>query len=307
MHIRKKQLLGFFGLVVVAAITAIASTIPSPNVNAATSAELEIRVVVTNNVPSVEITAPTGDGTDSTPTIKTTYNNATGIEYYLVYTDGTGDHEVLVETFTPTVDPNTGIASGTHDVTVNLNNYAGYGEYTIKAVVTGPEFAEDTRNIRFLPIIPEYIGTDEDNNPEFTIDSDDGVGSVHIQVYPKNPDGSRGDPVFVDDIVANLPITNDEITVLLTDAGVDTGDYIVDFTPYGTGGTSDTPIYDPYTLIVPYTKPGSPEVPNTGAFFSQLGLSKQDTIITSLIAFFGTAFFAIILLCRKNNNQRRRR
>ena len=74
MHIRKKQLLGFFGLVVVAAITAIASTIPSPNVNAATSAELEIRVVVTNNVPSVEITAPTGDGTDSTPTIKTTKN-----------------------------------------------------------------------------------------------------------------------------------------------------------------------------------------------------------------------------------------
>ena len=314
MHKRKKRLLGLIGLVVVAAITWFASTLPTPMASANSSATTEITVTVYSVVPNVVI-EPLGTKVMAAVDVESIYSNVTEVEYRLLYDDGVA-HDELIEMFYPPIPPGENTASGTRTLTVNLPSY---GDYTVKAIARNTHdggFSEDLVDVRFVPLNPQSAGNDENGNPEVQLDYDPTVVcSVRLQAYYKNPNGTPGEPFFGSPKVYQLPVPGNTIVLTeFSEQGLESQDFIIEVTACGCGASAGEPVGDssvnPSIMTVSYIKPSSPDtpitpgVPHTGAFFAALVLSRSDYLITSLIVFFSLAFFAIVILGRKKKASR---
>ena len=312
MNRAKKKLFGFLGLVFVAVMTVIATAIPTPSAGATSSATDIIRVIVHNRYPAVTITEPANNHIFATasPEIDISYDNISKVALKLTFEDEDGiSHDVNLTNIVPSdeeLDPELGIASGSVASVINdLNNYGGYNKYTLTVTGSGSgAFAEDIITFYYASVAPTYDSADANTgDPIINIAHDAGVGSYSIQVY------QNGVAKFETPISYTVPNPgyngSKNFTLPFASYGLESGNYEVVVTPYDLDG-EEMEIDENIKLDFTYTRPVTPDVPNTGFLTNNLTISEADYVITGLMIFFGSAIAALIIINRKKTSRPRR-
>lgn len=204
----KKHILGFVGLVGVAAMTAVAYTLPTPDAAAVASASAEVTYSVEVHEKAAVTLADSLDGmvfAESPIIIKSNYSETAKLRYYLTYIDASGNQvtEQLVRTTCTSGDCSSlQYLAGADEFVLDLNDYAGYGKYQLHVVADGVQSTnEDYATFEYSAGAPADQGTDENGNPIIDIKVDDNVKYVDIQVYDED-----GNPLFVDENGNPTPI-----------------------------------------------------------------------------------------------------
>lgn len=240
-----KQILGYVGLGLVTAITAIAVALPVANANAFGS-EINLKVVVHTQTPSTVIQSPT-DGsefTNSSIQISNIYSQASTIRYTLTHIDNNGTRTDY--NLPDYIASTSGTADGTHNWTLNLNNYGGqYGQYilssTVGAVTDYISFSYNTINSN-----PSGTTTDPTTkDPIITVNYNDDVCSLKIQAYNKLTGAALFNPEFVYTIPTPRPASNtSKVTLPFSQYNANAGDYSVVISAYGCGNNQNNQVGD---------------------------------------------------------------
>ncbi len=325
MKRKKKQLLGFAGLVAVAIMTAVAYCLPTPD--AAAVAEpyacdpsiegdcatdesgINLQVVINEATTSVAIVAPQNNSTVVGQNVKfsTNFNEVTRIDYYLTHkkADGTTERINL-----PSYTPPAGTTSGTHDFEYDLSAY-DYGNYQFHVTGYGGNNAvrEDVVEFNYNAIQISDSGTTAANkDPIVRIEANDQVDKILVHVYDKD-----GNPVMVDESGNEIPleVSRDEIDpntglVLITlpfeRYGAEPGEYNVVAVAYN---DRDEVISMAHTMVTyapgAAVDPNVPETPNTGSgLFADLNITRVDYLITGLIIFALASALGLYLVWSKS-------
>ena len=301
MNKAKKKFLGCVGLFLVAAMTAVAASIPTPVGAVSDSVTDTITVIVHNRYPAAAFSNVVNNQFVSDPIndIYVRYDNASRVQLKLGYYN---EYEVLQETivgdYIPTdLDPTLGIASGEVKFNINLNNFGGYNKYTLTAIVSGSgAYDEDIVSIYYSAVSPTFVKLAENGDPIINVAHDKGVANYEIQVYDLS-----GNPKFTTPIFYETPNAEDsgnkDFTLPFASYGIETGSYIVIVTPYNADG-DEIIVDENVRLELNYTRPVAPDVPDTGRFLAELNISKADYVATGLLAFFGVAIVALVKMNR---------
>ena len=132
-----KKILGSLGLGLVAAVTAFAATIQVPGASAVTATSDQIQVRVLTEEPEVTVTPSVPSGseiTTSTYGFTVAYNNLINIKATLVNTGEDGTIKWNEEIWNEDVS-----GYGDKTFSLNLNEYGGYGTFTITVTGTSAE------------------------------------------------------------------------------------------------------------------------------------------------------------------------
>lgn len=170
-----KKALGFAGLGLVAAFTAVAATIPSPSAMAVATSSITDVIQVYIPHDDAEITVnETGERKDTDPnySFHVIYENVRDIKGIIVNRDD-GDGVLYSGEFW---NENLDWELGERDFSFNLNEYGGYGNYTI--IVTGIGEGE-------VPV--ERILTFKYREPSGEKDTDDGEIQIDVDVPDERP------------------------------------------------------------------------------------------------------------------------
>ena len=294
-----KIVLGFFGLMMVAAMTVFAATIPIPEAQATTSFTDTITITVVGTKVIVDIANPESGATlyHHDQTINVNYQNTTSITLTGTYKNADGTEiPITIGTL-----PTTGDA-GAVPFSVNLNNY-GYGQYTITAEGNGTDGtpASDFVTFKYVPMdmhIPDPNPTDEvpiDLEYDF-----DNVCSVDINVYLGNVLVAPPSPVHVEAPTTHVVIPLDNF---------ESGKYTIEAVPYDCpSDPDDEPQPLPFgpTTEINVDKDEDIPVPDTGGQFFGMNISKTDYLLTAIIVFFAFAALALMIVIKGRKNNKRR-
>lgn len=267
-----KHLLGIGGLAVVAAITTVAYHIP--DVGAVSNGAVDINVNVVSNNPEIKIKSPL-DGaklTNANLNIIARYSDADQVEYFL--SNGTKTEKINSPAFIP--------PSGEQNFIYNLKDFdnttAGYGNYTLRAVVTKESSSvEDTVGFSYSPasIDDGSIPTDENNNPIIDLNVKEGVAKVEAIVLDSN-----GNEAFrtVVDTDGNTKIN---MTLPFSSNNMESGNYRVKFITYSYNGlgqlvADQTESTTNLQTQVTYKKKAEPIVPDDDTPTTPLNPSAGD-------------------------------
>lgn len=209
-----KKILGFVGLGFVAAVTTVAASIPAPIASATGSAVDTLRVYVTHNDPELTMT------TESPATI-----TEPGYSFRVGY-DNVSDVTVTIENkndagetlYSGTIwSENTGNALGSKDFNLNLNDYGGYGNITIKAVAIGDGGVPIERilTVKYTAADENTSGEGEDE-PSVPIDiPEETVVTVDFTLYAADKE------TVVKDDIPSVQNPGDNVTIDLSDVTPD--------------------------------------------------------------------------------------
>ena len=314
---KKKQLLGFVGLALVFAMTAIAYSLPAPG---AAAQDLNISVTVTAEEGSAKIIAPT-DGavlTGRTTTVSVSYNKIRSMTTTMTCKNASGE-QVFEETRNANLTEPTGVANeqftiaeGLGDVTCSAKTeargldgelYPDGVSFTFRAMNIPGGGTED--NPVKPPVNPDEpcegptcVNVDENNDPIVDVIVSDDVEQVSVQVYDADKN-----PVFVDKDGKETPLltTKDAfkdgkltITLPMSDYSAKPGKYVAYFTATNSKGEVVS-VNEYWFEYMPKV-----ETPGTGSIFKDLNLSRADYLVTGLVAFGAVAGFAVYLVFRKS-------
>jgi len=281
-----KQIFGFAGLALVVAVTAFAATLPSPGASAAQNSitdTLQVRVV--GSVPDVNFIAPEGNTTVSVPNqeLKISYENVKEAVISLNYTNKNGTLYTIQNFATLDLD----YQAGESTIPADLSHY-GYGTFEFIVNGFGYDGVPDTDAIKitYIPVQGEIEeGDDGSVNVELEYDENE-VGRIEIDVFPEG----ENDPVYETTVT---PPT-DSVEIPFDEFAKETGDYEIKISTYDKNGNLL------YTTTLTYYYEVVP-VPDTGAFFQNLDISKEDYLITGLMVFFVIAIvaFGVVAKSRK--------
>lgn len=301
MKRQRKNFLGCIGLILVAAMTIVAYSIPSPDASAEAADNDGVTIMVTVNngqEPAIHINTPY----DSFRTVSKlvnlefSYSNATNISGSITNTE-TGD-SVPFENTAP--DPESNI------YTINdldLSSAGSYNKYNVSVSATNLNgFAEDAVSFFYLPVITDITGHAENNDPILTLsDKSDEVGYITVQAY-KQPENT---PLFNPILQYNAEeVLDKNLTLPFADNNAGDSAYNIEVVSYTSdeegniGEQIDAPIDTP----TEYTPPKVPEVPDTGAFFTNLNITETDYLVTGLIVFF-TIGISLIVFMKKSSRR----
>lgn len=304
----KKKLLGILGLVLVAAMTLIASATPSPEAMATSSVTSTIRVIVYDQFPAVSITSPSDLSVtvNKDLTVGFLYENVRYVDLYLDYVDEDGeDVSVLAGTFSPDpadLDPTLHIASGNAEITVDLNNFGGYNDYIVTLKARGVEtYDEDLIEIIYSPYNITETGSAENKDPITTVDYNEDVRQFYITAFDK--DGSALFSAPISYTPETSGIDSKEFTLPFASYGATTGKYRIVLSGIDTSGRS----IDPVVIEINYVAPPAPDAPDTGAFKGDLNITKEDFLVTGLIVFAAATGLAFYILTHKKEQRKVRR
>ncbi len=284
----RRNVLGLLGLFLVVAVTFFAANLPNPSATATSSVTDTVIVRVVGKTPDVNINAPENGQAFVDPNceIKIDYANVGTVTVELTYTDTSGvEHPpIMIATLNPDYEP------GDETIPLNLDDY-GHGEFLLKLTGIGKDGVKDTEMIRF-----SYTSI------YTTLEEDPVTGRVYLNLYYPDSLVDKLDVyIYLGDelIVPPSPIRVNSPThrIELNFDGFKTGDYRIKTVAYarGTGEIIGDDFEDYYyeTAVVP----------DTGGFFRSGNISREDFIITGLIAFaaFGGIAIWIIAKGRKNN------
>lgn len=240
MQKTKKQILGAFGLGLVAAMTAVAFALPTPDASAVSSGDVVLKVVVNSAVPTVVVQTPS-DGEEFTTSqipISSAYSKAATVHYTLTYIDANGVRTDY--TLPDYIAATSGTADGVHSWTLDLNNYGGqYGQYilssTVGAVSDYVSFTYKSVNIDPGVTIDPATG-----NPIIRVSYSDDVCSLKIQAYNKVTNAALFNPEYVYTIPTPRPANNtSEITLPFAQYNADAGNYRVVVKAFGCGNNQN--------------------------------------------------------------------
>lgn len=293
-----KRMLGFFGLSLVAMMTVVAATMPTPGVLALESPSVTdtITVIVVGSSPRGTIASPENGAVVTNPTQSLTvnYEKVKEIFVYMKYIDEneqtTGDHILYHQ-------DNLELQPGTIEQPLVLGAGGnGYGQYIISVVGIDEDDNEvplDQVSIRFLPIKANAVQNEEDGLVDLRItDYEDDVESIDVYL-----DGVK---------IATIPKANLDKVTKLDFGDRESGTYTLDLRArYADGSVVRVPEgveveFD--SMFVPHT-----DVPDTGRFFQNLNISKEDYLVTGLIMFFvlGIVAFGIVTSNRRGTIKRK--
>ena len=276
------------------------SLIPLDYEDAKTSADVQVKLTVEGEVPTIDIVNPLDGATfiGKTFPVKVNYTDSTRLEYELIFVaeDGTRTSYDL-----PARDiTTTGGGTGAHEYEVNIENYGGkYGDYILKAKAIGSGSATDMATFKMISFDFVIKGYEEEtNNPIITILRSPGVYKSLIQIFDED-----GNAIFETPIEAILdPEGDTDVTLPLASYGSPEGVYRIVATPYDEEGTI---IDASKERTIEYKPAEAPEVPDTGLVFGALGLSKEDAVSTGLALLFVCAFFGVLIIAKKNRKEKR--
>ena len=295
-----KKVLGIFGLLIVVVMTCVAIMMPSSKTSAITSVTDTIVVRVVGSAPNVDIRGITNGAIYANPIrdFAVDYENVDDVTVTIEYTnlDGATISEVI-DRFNPNYEP------GTENYSIRSTDY-GYGKYVIKVKGAGDADAYDEDLVMFyyLPIYAEIVEDEENNTYYVDLDytADDGtpesegeVARIVLNVY--DSDGNL--VAELSPITVYPPTTRVEIPIADTD--LPSGEYTVEVIAYNADGEQ---LYEPYILKFYYEVVA---VPDTGALFGNLNISKTDYLITGLLIFLSAAGLGIAFVMKNRNSRAR--
>lgn len=294
MKRQRKNFLGCLGLVLVAAMTVVAYSLPSPDANAKTaSGDVTVNLTVNDGKePSLHINMPY-DGYQ-------TVNNLVDLEISFANTNvisGTITNDTTGESIPFTSSGPLDHESKIYTVEgLDISTIGSYGKYTIFVETTNLNgYASDELSFYFVPLIAEVTGHDKNGNPIVAIiDKSSEVDFISIEAYKKPGTTPLFNPALEYD--AN-EIVGTEIVLPFSDYNAEAGDYtleLLSFTSDEDGNKGELIDY-PLSLAADFTPP-IPDVPETGAFFAELNISQADYLITGLIIFFIIGISLIVFM-----------
>ncbi len=241
--------------------------------------------------PTIAILSPIdGDKVEeNTIDINYEYTNANSIDFVITNNKSGNSWTKTVTLSNP--------AYGNPTQKIDLDEYEGEGEYTIKLIAHGDKTnSEDSIAIDYAKV-PVYEPTINILEPADSSKVEDGNVTVrfnygHINnatvVLTSDTTGKSWsiDVDIIDPIsgTIRLPINLDDYE--------GEGDYTI--TVYAYGDTKNAEDSVSFTFAIP--EPDLPDIPNTGLFAQELTFSQMDYIITGVLAFFVVSVGALIYL-----------
>ncbi len=292
MRKTKKKVLGLLGLILVAAITCFAASLPGPKATAVSSFTDTIVVRVVGNTPDVNITSPENEAifVDPNAEVHFDYENVRTATAELTYTDLDGnEYSESIAEWQLNYD------AGDSTITINLNNY-GYGDYLVKITGIGYDDVKDIEQVKFS-YVSIYTEIEEDPN----------TGLIYLNLYYLEDVVCKADINLYlgDKLIAppsTIKVTSPTHRVEIPFAGLATGDYIIRTTAYScdTGEKIGKEFEDNYYYeAIP--------VPDTGGFFTSGNISREDFMITGTIVFLGFGGLAIWIVAKGRKDSKRRK
>ena len=282
MKKHQKRLFGSFGLVLAAAMTLFAAYLPGPKASAVSSVTDTIMVRVVGSAPDVQINTPADKAilTEPEQTINIYRENISTATVTLTYTDEHGDEQILtIASLSPDY------AAGEDNIDIDLDNY-GYNDYILTVVGNGHDGAKDIdiREFSYVPLKASIVEDETTGLPYITTEYKEGVVAKWISYVYYNGELVTPSPIEID-----AP----ETRALLDLTGKPEGVYTVKTFAYDENGNQlgKGPFVNTYYHEVT-------PVPDTGGLFKNLNISKEDSLITGLIAFFGFAAIALWIVVR---------
>ena len=308
-----KKILGFAGLGLVAATTAVAATMPSPIAAAIAGGTdvIQIRVVPSN--PDISIVVETSDiVTDSTYDFGIQYNDLAHYEVELVNYNEDGEELYRNIIWSEDLDG----SEGAKAFSLNLASYGGYGNFVITARGRTAAGVEMEQNLSFAYIVGNENATTNPDNGEATVDAtvpDDTATEIDTNIY--SPDGTLA-RILKTDITTGITSVYDpsgNLLFTIADSYKD-GKLIIPMEglPYADNYKAKIVFRNDLgkqvggVILVRIDHKGREIiVPDTGSFFQGLNISREDYLITGLIAFMviGVVAFGIVRRAHTNNRK----
>ncbi len=289
MEKTQKRIFGFFGLVLVIAVTIFAAFLPTPKASAISTLTDTITVKVTGHGPYVDITidgVKSGETTiDPTQTLSIDYSDIEYADVIIEYTNENG--EKITKTL-PRIEISD--ASGLINLPINFTeDEFGYGDYVVLVQGKGHDGTISESSIPFRLIPVRGDATKKDGTDDYELDlsyvADDGtddaegdVAEIKVQVY--NEAGEEVPFSPLDNIIP--PVKN--ITLPFGEYNLPAGKYTVYITAYDSEGNL---LYEPYIIEINYDVLPVPDTgtPDTGGLFKNLNISNADYLGTGLVLF----------------------
>ncbi len=288
-----KKILGIFGIVAVAAITAVAAFMPIPKTQAISSMTDTITVRVVNSVPEVTIDGIENETKVTSPGQNFTvhYQNATDVKITIDFTDANGNKTTyLLDEFD--ADYNEGEKAYT------VPNY-GYGTYQINVRGEGYEGAWDSDAIKYYYYAAYAEEIDEGGKKYIDIyydpdaEGEDKVDKIEIKIYDEN-----GNEVPFSPLIVTPPV--DRIELPFEEYGLPDGTYTVEVYAYNQDGKQ---LGAPYIFTVTYKSAGTIEVPDTGGLLQGTNISKTDYLVAGLVTFGLIAMAGVLFILRREHKK----
>lgn len=303
-----KKVLGSFGLVAVAAMTAFAAFIPIPETQAVSSITDTVIVRVVGTAPMVSIEDPPDGSVFTGPEQILTYHyeNVDHVIITLEYVneDGSTTPPITIGTFDPSDE------HGDNILNFNFDDYGyGYGDYVIKAIGegSGGEPSESPIMVSYLPVTG-VVNEDEETGDAkvrltYSEDSSD-INVIELNVYDLNGN------LIGELSPIQVPKPGKNVVIPFSETDLPGGKYIIAITALDVNGN---PLHTPYELVFDYNPAEVPDVPDTnapdtGGLMTMLNISQSDYLVTGLLVFFivGIAGIYIVAKGRRTDNKKRR-
>lgn len=300
-----KKILGSIGLGVVVATTAVAATIPSPMAAAVTAGSVTDTIKVTVLSPNPDLIPSTDKGdiiTTPDYDFSVYYSSLLHIKATLVNYDADGNIKYSEVLWDEDLDG----SAGSKDFDLNLDDYGGYGNFAITFTGTGGEGVEVEQILSVAYVIDvRDIETNPDTgeaDTEVSVPSSD-VSSIETYVY--DSDGALVRILKADPETGVLNVYDASGNLLFTiNDGYEYGVLVIAMTGLSAGDYSGKIVFRDASgdlvsgMILLNIKHQTSEiiVPDTGNFFQGLNISREDYLITGLIAFMviGVVAFGIV-------------
>lgn len=299
----KKRVLGLLGLVLVIVTTIFAAFLPGPEASAEggiTSVTDTISVRVVGSVPDILNVKPINGSVFIYPDqdLSFDYENVEYLTITIRYTDK-DDVEHIIPLLEKD-DPESFVdyIPGSYSTPLDLlaEDY-GYGEYRVEIVGIGFNDVKDFETVEFAlyPVVGEANEADDGKvylDLQYDTENEN-INTIGINIYDEN-----GNLVNVlSPITVNAPDMRIELP--FAENNLPTGNYRIEITAYNAEGEA---LYKPYITYYYYEMI---PVPNTGALFSNLNISRTDYLVTGLIIFFLAAILGIVFIVKGRSNKSR--
>lgn len=299
----KKRVLGLLGLVLVIITTIFAAFLPGPEASAEggiTSVTDTISVRVVGSVPDVLNVKPINGSVFIYPDqdLSFDYENVEYLTITIRYTDK-DDVEHIIPLLEKD-DPESFVdyIPGSYSTPLDLlaEDY-GYGEYRVEIVGIGFNDVKDFETVEFAlyPVVGEANEADDGKvylDLQYDTENEN-INTIGINIYDENGNLAN----VLSPITVNTPDMRVELP--FAENNLPTGNYRIEITAYNVEGDA---LYKPYITYYYYEMI---PVPNTGALFSNLNISRTDYLVTGLIIFFLAAILGIVFIVKGRSNKSR--
>ncbi|MBR3269761.1 hypothetical protein IKG07_00700 [Candidatus Saccharibacteria bacterium] len=313
MNKTHKRILGFAGLGLVAAITTVAAGIPTPAANAVSSFTDIIQVKIENEESTFELTSEAPSViTAPSYEFRAGWENVGQIEITLVNKDDEGN--IIFGPVTIWNGDGQWLP-GDRTFDLNLEDYGGYGNFTITGVGEGFGSVPIERILTVRYEAPvEDVDVDENGDGYATVDDVTAeVKEIKTEIYDEDgnlvrtiitgtdPDGKTD--VYDKDghLIISIPGGYDPTDgkVLIYMGGLPAGTYTGEITYWDDQGDQ---VGRPKYIKIKWGGDKEPIVPDTGGLFKGLNISREDYLITGAVVFMiiGVVAFGVVKRNRSN-------